>query len=180
MLFVHEASAAAFLVALTLVLECAGMAVLIQWAKVHLGKGIHRFGVVRATVLMMRLMSLIVCLHVLEILLWAWFYRWNCFATWESAFYFSAASYSTVGCGDIVLEQRWRTVGPVESVIGVLMCGLSASFLFAVVTRLVEHESRAEWRSVHANLESTVALTGNAGLAGEEVNEADTRKDAGG
>jgi hypothetical protein len=32
----------------------------------------------------------------------------------------------------------WRTLGPVESVTGVLMCGLSASFLFAIVTKLVE------------------------------------------
>ena len=30
--------------------------------------------------------------------------------------------------------------GPVESVTGVLMCGLSASFLFAIVTRLVQVE----------------------------------------
>jgi hypothetical protein len=30
----------------------------------------------------------------------------------------------------------------VESVIGVLMCGLSASFLFAIVTRLIEREAR--------------------------------------
>ncbi len=30
----------------------------------------------------------------------------------------------------------------VESIIGVLMCGLSASFLFAIVTRLVEREAR--------------------------------------
>ena len=29
----------------------------------------------------------------------------------------------------------------VESIIGVLMCGLSASFLFAIVTRLVEREA---------------------------------------
>jgi len=64
------------------------------------------------------------------------------FPSWESAFYFSAASYATVGYGDLVLPQVWRTLGPVESVIGVLMCGLSASFLFAIVTRLVEREVR--------------------------------------
>ena len=51
--------------------------------------------------------------------------------------YFSAASYATVG---VVLPQTWRTLGPVE--IGVLMCGLSASVLFAIVTRLVERETR--------------------------------------
>jgi hypothetical protein len=59
-----------------------------------------------------------------------------------TAFYFSGASYATVGHGDVVLPRMWRTLGPVESIIGVLMCGLSASFLFAILTRLVERESR--------------------------------------
>jgi len=38
----------------------------------------------------------------------------------------------------------WRTLGPVESIIGVLMCGLSASFLYAVVSRLVDREVRPQ------------------------------------
>jgi hypothetical protein len=88
--------------------------------------------------LIMRLMTAFIGLHVLEILLWAGFYRWFCFRLWKPAFYFSAASYATVGCGDLVLPWMWRTLGPVESIIGVLMCGLSASFLFAIVSRLVE------------------------------------------
>jgi hypothetical protein len=80
----------------------------------------------------------------LEILLWTAFYRWRCLNTWESAFYFSATSYSTVGYGDVVLQPVWRLLGPVESVSGVLMCGLSASFLFAVVTRLIESSESAK------------------------------------
>jgi voltage-gated potassium channel len=120
------------------------MAALIEWAKAHLHRSIRRFGPLRSTVLVVRLTSLIICLHMLQILLWAWFYRWNCFPTWEAAIYFSATSYSTVGASDLVLPQNWRTVGPVESITGVLMCGLSASFLFAVVTRLVERDSQTE------------------------------------
>jgi voltage-gated potassium channel len=119
------------------------MAALIQWARAHLPRGIHRLGPLRSAVLVVRLTTLIVCLHVLEILLWAWFYRWYCFATWESAFYFSATSYSTVGYGDLILQRAWRIVGPVESLTGVLMCGFSASFLFAIVTRLVERDEQA-------------------------------------
>lgn len=54
--------------------------------------------------------------------------------------YFSTSSYTTVGYGDVVLSQRWRTLGAVESVVGVLMTGLSVSVLFAIMTRLVERE----------------------------------------
>src|SRR5713101_4935460 len=57
-------------------------------------------------------------------------------------FYFSAAGYATVGYGDVVLPRCGGPLGPVESIIGVLMCGLSASFLFAIVTRLVERETK--------------------------------------
>jgi voltage-gated potassium channel len=100
----------------------------------------------RTVALMVQLTSLIFCLHMMEVFLWAWFYRWKCFATWESAFYFSATSYSTVGCGDPVLPGVWRMVDPVESLTGVLMCGVSASLLFAIVTRLVVRGERGSRR----------------------------------
>ena len=140
MIFVHQGYAAVVLVTLTLVLQSAGMAALIQWLKGQFPKGIRHLGLLRSAMLVVRFTSLLVCLHMAEILLWAWFYRWKCLATWESSFYFSAANYSTVGSGDLFLPQMWRTLGPVESVTGVLMCGLSASFLFAIVNRLVERE----------------------------------------
>ena len=140
--FVREASAAVFLVMLTLCLQCAGMAALISFAKPSLAPDDLRLGPIRSAMFMVRLMTAFIVLHVFEILLWTAFYRWLCFSLWESAFYFSAASYATVGYGDVVLPQMWRTLGPVESIIGVLMCGLSASFLFAIVTRLVEREAR--------------------------------------
>jgi len=143
MIFLREGSAAIVLVALTLSLHCAGLAAMISWARPSFTPGALRLGAIRSAMLMIRLMTAFICLHVLEILLWTAFYRGLCFPVWESAFYFSAASYATVGYGDIVLPQMWRTLGPVESIIGVLMCGLSASFLFAIVSRLIDREARA-------------------------------------
>lgn len=140
--FVNQASAAVVLIALTLSIQCAGMAALIHFGRPRFERGLHRLGPLRSGVLMVRITIVIINLHMLQILLWAGFYRWNCFPSWESAFYFSTTSYSTVGYGDLVLPQMWRILGPVESVTGVLMCGLSASFLFAIVTRLVESEAR--------------------------------------
>jgi len=128
------------LVTLTLILQSVGMALLIQWIKAQFPQGIHHLGLFRSVVLVVRFTSLLVILHMLQVLLWAWFYHSKCFATWEAAFYFSAANYSTVGSEDLALKQMWRTLGPVESVTGMLMCGLSASFVFAIVNRLVEHE----------------------------------------
>src|SRR5712671_7099640 len=142
MIFVREGSAAVVLVTLTLSLQCAGMAAMIAWTRTSLGSDVHRLGTLRSALLMVRLMTAFIGLHVLEILLWAGFYRWLCFPLWESAFYFSAATYATVGYGDVVLPQLWRTLGPLESIIGVLMCGLSASFLFAIMSRLVERETK--------------------------------------
>ncbi len=144
MVFVRQAYAAIVLIMLTLVIQTAGIAALIQWAKAHLPGRTSRSGRIHSAVLMVRLMSLIICLHMLEILLWAIFYRWKCFSTWESAFYFSVTSYSTVGNGELILQQTWRQMGPIESLTGVLMCALSASFLFAVVTRLVERDEQSE------------------------------------
>jgi voltage-gated potassium channel len=140
--FARQASAAVILVTLTLSLQCAGMAAVIAWARHSFAPGVLRLGAIRSAMFVMRLMTAFIGLHVLEILLWAGFYRWLCFPLWESAFYFSTSSYATVGYGDVVLPQAWRTLGPVESIIGVLMCGLSASFLFATVSRLVDREAR--------------------------------------
>ena len=142
MIFIRQTSAAVVLVTLTLSLQCAGMAVVIAWARPRFAPEVLRLGAIRSAILVMRLMTAFIGLHLLEILLWAGFYRWLCFTSWESAFYFSAASYATVGYGDVVLPWIWRTLGPVESIIGVLMCGLSASFLFAVVSKLVDRETR--------------------------------------
>src|SRR6202166_5159779 len=142
MIFLREGGAAIVLVTLTLSLQCAGMAAVIAWARPSFAPSVLRLGPIRSAMLMMRVMTAFIVLHVLEILLWTAFYRWLCFPFWESAFYFSAASYATVGYGDVVLPHMWRTLGPVESIIGVLMCGLSASFLFAIVSRLFEREAQ--------------------------------------
>jgi voltage-gated potassium channel len=163
MVVVHHTSAMLVLVTLTLILHSAGMAALIQWAKAHLSRDIHRFGTLRSAVLVIRLTSLIVCLHMLTILPWACFYRWNCFATWESALYFSAASYSTVGASDLVLPRTWRTLCPIESIVGILMCGLSTSFLFAIVTLLIRRDSDAERDEMHADSTSSLAVAGEPG-----------------
>ena len=172
MTFVHEGYVTVVLVTLTIIFQGAGIAALIQWIKAQFPNGIHRLGHFRSFILVVRFTSLLVCLQMFEILLWASFYRWKCFSSWEAAFYFSAADYATVGAGDLFLKQMWRAMGPVESVTGVLMCGLSASFLFAIVTRLIRLEDpgltdprvdASTYASEGAGEQSRVEATRNSG-----------------
>jgi voltage-gated potassium channel len=144
---IREVAAALILVPLTSSMQSAGMAALIVWLRAYWERHMWRFGLFRCAELTVRCTSALVILHTLEILLWTAFYRWKCFPDLERAFYFSATSYSTVGYGDLVLPPIWRLLGPIESITGVLMCGLSASLVFAVVTRLVGHEERFQsWK----------------------------------
>ncbi len=141
MILFNQVAAAVVLLSLTLGLQCAGVTMLIEWLKRVLTRDIHKHGPVYSATLVVKSTVAIIILHGLVILLWASFYRARCFSSWELAFYFSASSYSTVGYGDLILPSNLRLLGPLEAIIGVLMCGISVSVLFALVTRLLDRDT---------------------------------------
>jgi hypothetical protein len=126
---------AAVLVALTVAIHAAGLAVVLS----HLMKS-HALPPTQAwpiTLLLVRVAWLLMLIHGVEISVWALFYVWEgCLPDAESAFYFSGTTYTTIGYGDLVLPKPWRMLGPIEGVTGILMCGLSAGLFFATVTRI--------------------------------------------
>jgi hypothetical protein len=58
-------------------------------------------------------------------------------STFEEAFYSSAENYTALGYGDIVHAQRWRLLGPMEAINGLLLFGISTALMFAVMSRLI-------------------------------------------
>ena len=137
-----QAGTVVVLVAVTLWVQCAGMAALVIWVRRALAGGAHRIGPFHSAAVVVRLTTALIALHGLLILFWASCYRLLCFASWGSALYFSASSYATVGYGDVVLPLKWRMLGPLESIVGVLMCGISVGLVFAMTTRLVGRETQ--------------------------------------
>jgi hypothetical protein len=76
--------------------------------------------------------------HLIQIALWALaFLMVGEISTFETAFYFSAESYTSLGYGDIVLSGRWRLLGPLEAINGLLLFGLSTAVMFAVMSHLI-------------------------------------------
>ena len=72
--------------------------------------------------------------HVAEAAVWGVFLRWaKLLPTVTDGVYFSAASMTTLGYGDILLRYPWRHVGTLIAITGVLMFGCSTAILFVVL-----------------------------------------------
>ena len=70
------------------------------------------------------------------------------FAEFEAAYYHSAVNFSSLGYGDIVMSARWRLLGPLEAMNGIVMFALSTALIFALLTRLIERRLQAKGQAI--------------------------------
>jgi len=134
---------ASCLVAITVTIHAAGIGMALSHALRSTRRPETRFWPI--TWLLVRIAWFLIVIHLLEIAVWALFFRWqNCLPNAESSFYFSGVTYATIGYGDLVLLKEWRLFGPLEGLTGILMCGLSTAFFFAVMSKMLR--SRTETR----------------------------------
>ena len=93
-----------------------------------------------AELLIVRLVSVLLLLHLTEASVWALFFALvGALPDLETAAYYSLTSYTTVGYGDVVLPEPWRLLGPIEAAVGVLMLGWSTGVLVAAIGRIYGH-----------------------------------------
>jgi hypothetical protein len=95
-------------------------------------------------VVFMVLVSLVMAAaHLIQVALWAAaFLVIGLFPSFDTAFYYSAQSYTAVGYGDVAVSDQWRLLGPLESINGLLLFGLSTASMFAVMSRLIKNRLR--------------------------------------
>jgi len=111
----------------------------------------------------MMLVSLITAAaHLIQIALWA-LALLTCgeIATFERAIYCSAQNYTALGYGDVILSERWRLLGPLEAINGLLLFGLSTAAMFAVMSRLT-----ANRLNLHPHHHDEAAVNREAGGSG--------------
>jgi len=136
---VKELLIAFSIVAVCLVLHVASIVFIADWMLDQRDKRKDKMGTVGYMGLLIAAFSAIIVLHMIEIAIWAVFYFGNSlFADFETALYFSTTSYTTIGFGDVVLPRAWRMLGGIEGVTGVLLCGLSTAFVFAIVNAMFQ------------------------------------------
>ena len=80
----------------------------------------------------------IVLLHLVEIAAWAVVHAWSVRCPTRGQPSSQRVTYTTTGYSDFVVPEAWRLDG-VEALTGILVCGWSTGFFFAIVNR--HHES---------------------------------------
>src|SRR5206468_9743157 len=88
--------------------------------------------------------SVLMAAHVLEVLVWSLAYAIVDAAPPDANLvYFTFVNYTTLGYGDITPAERWRLLGPMTAMNGVLLFGWSTAVIFQVLRRTVRLEAGA-------------------------------------
>ncbi|WP_336491809.1 potassium channel family protein [Methylobacterium nigriterrae] len=87
-----------------------------------------------------RVMSSAVCVlmaaHTLEVMIWAGIYKAvGIVPAGSDHLYFAFVNYTTLGYGDIIPAERWRLLGPVAAMNGILLFGWSTAVIFEILRR---------------------------------------------
>src|SRR5262245_17313908 len=80
------------------------------------------------TVVMIPTVSVLMVTHALEVIVWALAYSIvNAAPAGANLVYFAFVNYTTLGYGDVVPVERWRLLGPMTAMNGVLLFGWSTA-----------------------------------------------------
>ncbi len=110
--------------------------------------------------------------HLIQIALWAAaFLVCGQATTLETALYISAQSFTTLGYGDVLLSPRWRMLGPLEAMSGLLFFGLSTAVLFAIMSQLIERRLRTETGDAGGLAGNQAMLSPAAGILSKRAYE---------
>src|SRR5215470_12153840 len=80
--------------------------------------------------------SVLMLAHALEVVVWSLAYSIvDAAPAGANLVYFAFVNYTTLGYGDVVPVERWRLLGPITAMNGVLLFGWSTAVIFEVLRR---------------------------------------------
>jgi voltage-gated potassium channel Kch len=99
--------------------------------------GVTRLALISAVVLSMFVATLI------ETGLWALTYlQIGALPSYAEALYFAMVTFTTLGYGDITLDEQWRLLSSFSAANGIMMFGWTTALIVAVVQRVYANESK--------------------------------------
>lgn len=122
------------LLALTVVFHICVFALIVKALvlKVRPGKGARTLGHFVVALALTALGA--AALHGLEAAAWAMLYVWlGALPDAHAAMLYSLSAITSYGHSNIFLEDRWRLLGAIEAMNGLILFGLTTAFLFAAI-----------------------------------------------
>jgi hypothetical protein len=127
---------AAILVAMTAVVHGGGLILLSRIVHRATGAfGFARDGIFSVIAMMLTVIA-IFGLHLIEATVWAVGYMMlGSMPDIHTALYFSAATFSTIGYGDVTIVDQWQLLSALEGIAGFIFIGWSTAYLVAASNR---------------------------------------------
>lgn len=73
---------------------------------------------------------------IVEAIVWALMFEYlGALDSFEDSLYFSIVTFTTLGYGDVILNESWRLLGAFEAAIGIIIFGWSTAVVMSAVTR---------------------------------------------
>jgi hypothetical protein len=130
---------------LTLFVQMVPVAIIIHIAASRHPRSLLRPSYGANVIALQLLAALMLVAHLVNVGLWALlFCLGGEFAGFEAAYCHSAGNYSSLGYGDVAMSPRWRLLGPLETIDGMMMFGISTAVIFALLMRLIERRMKAK------------------------------------
>ena len=140
-----EIATAVLIVSVCLVVHMAGILLMAEWLLSRREDLDRTASGKHFALLMVMLFAGIMFLHLIQTSLWAvFYYLQGLFSDFETSLYFSMVSFTTIGYGDVLLPRRWRLLGVIEGFSGVVLCGISTGFIFAVINAMLQARLRQQ------------------------------------
>jgi hypothetical protein len=118
-----------------IVIHALLMTTVVRAARTAGAKGTSRQWL-RLTVVMVVTVSVLMAAHASEVIVWSLAYVIvDAAPAGADPVYFAFVNYTTLGYGDITPVDRWRLLGPMTAMNGVLLFGWSTAVIFEVLRR---------------------------------------------
>jgi hypothetical protein len=107
----------------------------------HTAQQSMRLTIVMIATVSVATVPVLMAAHLSEVMVWALAYVIvDAAPAGADPVYFAFVNYTTLGYGDVIPVERWRLLGPITAMNGVLMFGWSTAVIFEVLRRTARHE----------------------------------------